>query len=321
LLGIEGISVLLIVIVLVVIVAKLIGGSAPGDQSITLDAFKVPGGTSLDTIGLAAVFGFLSFAGFEGAASLGEETDDPTRNIPRAIGTAVRVAGGFYIVCIIAQTWGFGTDAAGVKAFGSSSSPLGDLSKSYVGSGLSDLINLGATISAFASGLGTATAGSRILFAMARDGFASRRLGQASRRTGAPAGALAVVMTIGLAVVIVQRIVDTSPANAFFYPGTIGVLSLLVAYIVTNLGAIRFLFIAARRAPIWQLAIPIIAIAFLGYTIYKNVKGTSFPYDRFPLVVAIWLVVGAAITVVFPRLTRSIGESLARREGISTDDA
>jgi amino acid transporter len=155
---------------------------------------------------------------------------------------------------------------------------------------------------------------------MARDGFASRRLGQASRRTGAPAGALAVVMTIGLAVVIVQRVVDTSPANAFFYPGTIGVLSLLVAYIVTNLGAIRFLFIAARRAPIWQLGIPIIAIVFLGYTIYKNVKGTSFPYDRFPIVVAIWLVVGAAITVLFPRLTRSIGESLARREGISTDD-
>jgi amino acid transporter len=321
LLGLEGISVALIVILVVIIVVKLIAGSAPGDQGITADIFDVPAGTSLDTIATAAVFGFLSFAGFEGAASLGEETDNPRRNIPRAIGTAVLVAGGFYIVVIIAQTWGFGTDAAGVKAFGSSSSPLGDLSKSYVGSALSDLINLGATISAFASGLGTATAGSRILFAMARDGFASRRLGQASRRTGAPAGALAVVMTIGLAVVIVQRIVDTSPANAFFYPGTIGVLSLLVAYIVTNLGAIRYLFIAARRAPIWQLAIPIIAIAFLGYTIYKNVKGTSFPYDRFPIVVAIWLVVGAAITVLFPRLTRSIGESLARREGISTDDA
>jgi amino acid transporter len=321
LLGLEGISVALIVILVVIIVVKLIAGSAPGDQGITADIFDVPPGTSLDTIATAAVFGFLSFAGFEGAASLGEETDNPRRNIPRAIGTAVLVAGGFYIVVIIAQTWGFGTDAAGVKAFGSSSAPLGDLSKSYVGSGLSDLINLGAMISAFASGLGTATAGSRILFAMARDGFASRRLGQASRRTGAPAGALAVVMTIALAVVIVQRIVGTSPANAFFYPGTIGVLSLLVAYIVTNLGAIRFLFIAARRAPIWQLAIPVIAIAFLGYTIYKNIKGTSFPYDRFPIVVAIWLVVGAAITVLFPRLTRSIGESLARREGISTDDA
>jgi amino acid transporter len=316
LLGLEGISVILIVVLIVIIFVKLLAGSAPDDQGFTADVFKVPSGTSLDTVATAAVFGFLSFAGFEGAASLGEETDNPTRNIPRAIATAVLVAGAFYIVCIIAQTMGFGTDAAGVKAFATSSSPLGDLSKDYVGSGLADLVNLGATVSAFASGLGTATAGSRILFALSRDGFASRRLGQASRRTGAPVGALAVVMTIGLTVVTVQRIVGTSAANAFFYPGTIGVLSLLVAYIVTNVGAIRFLFIAARRAPLWQVVVPIVAIAFLGYTIYKNIQGTSFPYDRFPFVVAAWLVVGLVITVVFPGLTRNIGARLAAREGL-----
>ena len=70
-------------------------GSAPAGQGFTADIFKVPSGTSLDTIGFAAVFGFLSFAGFEGAAALGDETNDPRRNIPRAIGTAVLVAGGF----------------------------------------------------------------------------------------------------------------------------------------------------------------------------------------------------------------------------------
>jgi amino acid transporter len=319
LLSLEGISVTLILVLIVVIFAKVIGGSAPSDQGFTLSVFSPASGISLSAIAVASVFGFLSFGGFEGAASLGEETNDPTRNIPRAIGTAVLVAGGFYIVCIIAQTWGFGTDPAGVKAFGESSAPLGDLSKDYVGSALSDLINFGAMVSAFASGLGTATAGSRILFALSRDGFGSRRLGQASRRTGAPAGALAVVMTIALSVVVVQRIVGTSAANAFFYPGTIGVLSLLVAYIVTNVGALRFLFIAARRAPLWQIVIPLIAIAFLGYTIYKNIEGTSFPYDRFPYVVGVWLVVGIAITLVFPALTRSIGASLARSEGLAQE--
>jgi amino acid transporter len=319
LLGLEGISVLLIVVLVVVIFAKLIAGSAPHGQGLTADIFKIPAGTSLDTVATAAVFGFLSFAGFEGAASLGEETNEPRRNIPRAIGTAVLVAGGFYIVVIVAQTLGFGTDPAGVKAFGSSSSPLGDLSKSYVGGGLSDMINLGATISAFASGLGTATAGSRILFALSRDGFGSRRLGEASRRTGAPAGALAVVMVIAFVGVVAQRAIGTSAANAFFYPGTIGVLSLLVAYIVTNVGAIRFLFLAARRAPLWQIVIPLLAIAFLGYTIYKNVHGTSFPYNRFPIVVAIWLAVGIAISVAFPGLARSIGEGLARREGLAEE--
>ena len=98
-----------------------------------------------------------------------------------------------------------------------------------------------------------------------------------------------MVMVIAVGVVVVQRIVGTSAVNAFFYPGTIGVLSLLVAYIVTNVGAIRFLWIGARRAPLWQIPIPLIAIAFLVYTIDKQVSGQTFPYDRFPWVVAGWL--------------------------------
>jgi amino acid transporter len=311
LLGLEGLSVALIVVLVIVIFVKLAAGTAPSGQGFTTDIFKVPAGTSLDTVATAAVFGFLSFGGFDGAAALGEETDDPTRNIPRAIITAVLAAGGFYIVVIMFQTWGFGTDAAGVKAFGSSSAPLGDLSTMYAGKGLADAIDLGATISAFSAALAAATAASRILFALGRDGFGSARLGSTSERTGAPVGALAVVMVIALAVTIGQRIVGTNAVNAFLYPGTIGVLAMLVAYIVTNVGAIRFLFIAARRAPLWQIVIPIIGIAFLGYTIWKNIDGAAFPYNRFPIVVGVWLVIGLAITIVFPALTRRIGESLA----------
>jgi amino acid transporter len=89
LLTFEGISVTLIVVLMVVIVVKLIGGSAPDGQSINADVFKIPSGTSFSTVATAATFGFLSFAGFEGAASLGEETDNPRRAIPRAIRAAV----------------------------------------------------------------------------------------------------------------------------------------------------------------------------------------------------------------------------------------
>ena len=96
----------LILILMVVIVVKLIGGSAPHHQSITLDAFKIPAGTKFSAVASTSVFGFLSFAGFEGAASLGEETDNPRREIPRAIRTAVLASGVFYILCILVQTWG-----------------------------------------------------------------------------------------------------------------------------------------------------------------------------------------------------------------------
>jgi amino acid transporter len=313
LLTMEGFSVALIVILVVVIFVKLLGGSAPGGHTHSFgDAFSLPSGTSLDAVATAAVFGFLSFAGFEGAAALGEETNEPGRNIPRALFLAPLAVGIFYLFVILAQTLGFGTDAAGVKAFGSSSSPLGDLSKLYVGAGLQDAINLGAAISAFASGLGTATAGSRILFALARDGLPGSPLGRASARTGAPVAALAVVMTVGFGGLIAQRIAGTNATNAFFYPGTIGVLSLLVAYIATNLGAIRHLFIRARRRPLWELAFPVLGIAFLCYTIYKNVAGTSAPYDRFPWIVLAWLVVGALVVALAPGVARRIGVALTR---------
>ena len=137
-----------------------------------------------------------------------------------------------------------------------------------------------------------------------------------STRTGAPAGALAVTLVVGLGAVVVQRIAGVSAVNAFFYPGTIGVLSLLVAYIVTNLGAIRYLFIAARRAPLYEIVCPIIGIAFLGYTLYKNVSGVAFPYNRFWIVVAAWLLTGLAIVALSPGLAKRIGISLAREEGL-----
>ncbi len=316
LLGMEGISVVLILILMVVIVVKLISGSSPARQSITIDAFKIPGGVSVSAVASAAVFGFLSFAGFEGAAALGEETNNPRREIPRAIRAAVIGSGVFYILCILVQTWGFGADAAGAKAFSSSSAPLGDLAHSYVGSGMSDAINFGATMSAFASGLGAATAGGRILFALSRDTPLARAFGRASTRTGAPAGALAIVLIIGVGAIAAQRIAGVSAVNAFFYPGTIGVLSLLVAYIVTNVGAIRHLFIQARRAPRWEIVFPLLGIAFLLYTLYKNVQGVAFPYSRFPLVVGIWLLVGLLIVVATPKLAATIGASLARDEGL-----
>ena len=267
----------------------------------------------------AAVFGFLSFAGFEGAASLGEETNNPRREIPRAIRTAVIGSGIFYILCILVQTWGFGANAAGAKAFASSAAPLGDLAKSYVGSAMSDAINFGATMSAFASGLGAATAGARILFALSRDTPLRNALGRASTRTGAPAGALTVVLIIGVGAIVAQRIAGVSAVNAFFYPGTIGVLSLLVAYIVTNVGAISYLFIRARRAPLWEIVIPLLGIAFLIYTLYKNVQGVAFPYSRFPLVVGIWLVIGLAIVLATPRLAVQDRRFAGREEGLEPE--
>jgi amino acid transporter len=317
LLSFEGISVTLILILIVVIFWKVIGGSAPNGQAFTLKSFVPASGTTVGAVAFASVFGLLSFGGFEGAAALGEETDNPRRNIPLAIAAAVGFCGVFYTVVMLAQSLGFGIGAAGTKAFASSSAPLGDLSKQYVGSGMADAIDFGATLSAFASCLGCAAGASRMLFALGRDGFVTSRLGDASDRTGSPANALAVVMTLGLVATIAQRVNGTSAVNAFFYPGTMGVLAMLVAYFAVQIGAAKFLHLE-RREPRWRAAILVLATAAILYTLYKQIwPRPAHPYDVFPFYIAGWAVLGIAITLAFPALTRRIGENLSKAEGIA----
>ncbi|MBV9230807.1 MAG: APC family permease [Chloroflexi bacterium] len=298
----EGISILLIVILTIVI---LVRGGASG--SLTLQPFT-PGNQPFSNIGLAAVFGFLSFAGFEGAATLGEETRNPRRNIPIAILAAVIGTGLLYVVVTYAQTIGFGTSDAGIKTFGASTAPLGDLSLRYVGIVMATFINLGATISAFASALGTANASSRILFSMGRDGFVTERLGSTSGRTGSPVIAVAVVMIISLLIVLGwSRAPGINGAALFGFLGTIGVFLILVAYILTNVGAIRFFM--ARRLWTWQWIVPVAAILVLGYTLYSNLYPVPAPPNNLlPYVALVWLLIGLIIVLVSPALVRRIGE-------------
>jgi amino acid transporter len=310
----EGISVLLIAILTIIILVK---GGASG--SLTAQPFT-PGNQPFSNVGLAAVFGFLSFAGFEGAATLGEETRNPRRNIPIAILTAVIGTGIFYVAVTYAQTVGFGTSAAGIKAFSASTAPLGDLSLRYVGLVMSSFINLGATISAFASALGTANAGSRILFSMGRDGFLSERLGTTSRSTGSPFIAVATVMVIALAIVLVwSRAPGMNGATLFGYLGTIGVLLILVAYILTNIGAIRFFM--ARRLWTWQWLIPVVAILILAYTLYSNLYPIPQPpANLFPYVALAWLLIGLLVIFLSPALVKRIGERFKESEGLRIEE-
>src|SRR5215218_8688131 len=300
LLSMEGLTVTLIVVVVVVIFARVFAGTAPSGQSFTLSPFTPPSGVGLGTVALAAVFGLLSFGGFEGAASLGEETDNPRRDIPRAIATAVMTMGIFYTIVMLAQTLGFGVDKQGTESFAGSSSPLGDLSRSYVGPIMADAINFGVMVSAFASALGTATAGSRMLFALCRDGFLSRRLGETSDRTGSPANALVVVMVIAIVAFVAQRIGGVSAVNAFFYPGTIGVLCMLVTYIVVNVGALRFLFLG-RRVRVYEAIVPGIALAILVSFFSGSVsRALVFPFNFSPSFGGAWLVWELGIVLLVP---------------------
>jgi amino acid transporter len=319
LLTVEGITVLLILVVSVVVLVRLVAGSAPQGHGFTLSVFTVPSGTGVSTLFLGVVFGFLSFAGFEAAATLGEEARHPRRDIPRAIlGTAI--FGGVYFVFVTAiEVMGFGTDAAGVKSFAASGSLLGDLGTSYIGAWVGDLITIGAAVSAFGCALACSVGASRLAYALSRDGVGPARLAVVSQRRGTPHfAAAAVVAAIYLIIVVDAVVFGAKPFDVFLWSGTIGTLILLVAYALATIGAMRLLFFGGRRlVPAWEIVIPILALLVIGYTLYRNV----LPYPTgaaawFPVVCGVWLLAAVLFVLARPRVASRAGERLTREEGL-----
>jgi amino acid transporter len=308
-LAFEVVSVCLILVLMGVIYWHLAAGTAPGGQTLSGDVFVLPAGVSVSALALAAVAGFLAFAGFESAGSLGEESLVPTRMIPRAIITAVAFGAVFYVACIVAQTLGFGTGAAGVSAFQHSQAPLSELAERYVGTPLASLLNAGAVLSALGAGLGGVTVAARMMFAFGRDGLAARRLSGVSAATGVPQRALALEMVIGLALLTAFRLAGTSALNVFFYLATIGTLSLLVMYVLTNVAAAWHL---GRRSP-WQVVAPAGGVLIAGFVLYHNLWPVPPPpYEFFPYLVAGWLMAGLILTTVIPGFSAKAGDGLER---------
>jgi len=314
LLAAELVGAVLVTVLSVVILLRLGAGNAPAGHRLTTDFLLLPKGTDFGLIAGAAVFGFLAFAGFEGAATLGEETQDPTREIPRALKIAIAVVGAFYLLAISAQSLGYGTDPAGVAKFTSSGSPYGDLAGAYVGGWLASLLNLSACVSLFAILLGTVSAAGRILYALGRDSGGTRGVARLST-SGAPVVALGVAASLTLAIVLGERTTGAEVLDATFWALTAGTLLLLVAYVLATVGALRFLFLGpVARAPRWQVLVPVLALALIFYTIYKNAVGLDSPYSYFPYVVACWLLVGLGLVTLSPGLAERVRESLARSE-------
>ena len=141
--------------------------------------------------GIAAgmVFTVLAFGGFEGAATLGEETVNPRRNIPVAMFLTVVLAGLFFMLVAYCEVIGYGADGIGDLA--RADAPLNDLALRYASPQLATLIDLATATSAFSGVLGALAAAARVLFALGRAGLAPH-LSAVDPVHGTPARAIAL---------------------------------------------------------------------------------------------------------------------------------
>jgi amino acid transporter len=312
LLVMEGLGIVLITALTITIFARMGSGTAPGHETVSWTVFQLPAHTPFGTLGAAVVFACLSWAGFEGIATLGEETSDPRRNIPLALLGSILLTLPLFVIVMMAESNGFGASAAGAAKFAGSSTPLGDLARSFVGEWAARLLLFAAAASAFASLLGSCTAASRMLFAFSRDGLGPSWLSRLSR-TGTPSRAAIASLALGVVVNAAMAIKGTSSTNVYFYYATIGVLCLLVAYAMVGIAAASQL-VRTKRIIVLGAIPALVGSVFTGYVFYIQSTGQSSPYNTFPYYAGGWCVLGLLIVLASPGLARTIGERLSRAE-------
>jgi hypothetical protein len=165
---------------------------------------------------------------------------------------------------------------------------------------------------------------SRLAYAFARD---MRREGTEPRglagttKAGTPGTAAVLVLGVMAVILVVMAIAGGGDAfNAFLWSGTIGTLILLVAYVLTTIGAIKLVFVERRMpaVPMWQVVIPVLALVVLGYTLYRNVVPFPSPSDGAafwnPVVAGIWIVVCIVAVLAAGAAARRAGAALTRAE-------
>ncbi len=279
-LAIEGTSVAFIFLVAMLAMSK------KGFDSSQLHLAGLTG-NGLRTGLVLAIF---SFVGFESATAMGGEAQNPLKNVPRSVYLSTALSGAFFVVMSFIM----------VSAFKGGKYPDAPLLGLGTASGIPALgiiCSLFAMVSLFACALACATAVSRIVMAMGRDGLLHVSMGATHAKNETPhiAAASAILMFIVPSIMSARGI---AMSDVYGLNGTIATYGFLVAYICIAVGAIVFLARIKQPSPLVTVA-AILGIGMMGIAVYGSViPYQAAPYGWLPIAFAIYMAAGAVCWVL-----------------------
>lgn len=226
---------------------------------------------------------FFSFIGLDTVAAAGEETHNPTRNVPIGILSALLIVTVFYLLVALAA---LGAQPAAM--FEGQEAGLSVILKNVTGHAWPALVlSAGAVISVFSVTLVTIYGQTRILYAISRDGLIPKAFQKVHPRTLAPVGNTVIVC---LLVGAVAGLVDSTFLWDMVSMGTLTafiVVSLAVPVLRRKHGELPG---KGFRVPFGPYLVPGLSIIACLY-IMKDLSHTTFR------VFAIWM--GIAILTYF----------------------
>jgi amino acid transporter len=258
-----------------------------GEDGVSLSVFDPSQTGLLDLTGggvLGGVLlGILLFVGFEAAASIGEESHDPHRSIPRAVLFTIAAAAAFYVVMAFAFSMGYGQSAVEQGAWAADPAAVNTMATKYIGSWYATILDLVVILDAMALALAICVTMGRGFFALGRDGLLPSFFTKTSR-FGTPWAGNLVVAVGGIGLMLVSWLVDygstlflapdesgnlvpTLPDGfaTFILSATIGSLAVELVYLILAVAAFGLVRQAGNKP--WQYAVVAIAVLtpVLGY--------------------------------------------------------
>jgi amino acid transporter len=226
-----------VLVVLDVAIVGHRGAAALPAESFSPHAFLAPG------LGVAMMFAFMSFIGFESAALYGEEARQPTRSVPVATYASVLLIGVFYTVTSWVAVGGVGPD----RLVESAQKDLGNLfftlTGQYVGSVATEVLQVLVCTSLLAATLALHNGASRYLFALGREHVLPGALGRIHPKHGNPHRASLTLTAATVVVVSCFAVAGLDPytslSTSMVGLGTLGIVVLQAAAALSVIGFFR----------------------------------------------------------------------------------
>lgn len=272
--------------------------------SVFFDTLGAGGGDGYLGVFLAAsLSGLFLFYGFEACGDVAEEVADPTRQIPRAMILTILVGG----VSGLLSYAGYVLAAPDLQAIvdGEDTDPIPSILESSLGTAGSKVFLVVIVIAFLSCVLSLQAAGSRLLYAFARDRMlpASGWLSRVSDKHAVPTNALLVVCLVPLLIALFVYFQEDILARVTAF----AVLGIYVSFQAVVLAALRQRLKGWRPAGLWNLgtaglAVNVLALAYGVFAIILLIKpapGTETFLDRWIVAIGLAVVAGTGLLYLF----------------------
>ena len=294
-LGLFMIAEVVILLIMDFVVAAKGGNS--GLSAVAFQPSKVFGGAT----GVAILFAFSGFVGFEVAPVYGEEARDPKRTVSRATYIAVLLIAVFFSFTMWAIGVGYGPAGVTRAAAANPVNFVFSLNSRYVGSFTTDLMNYLVLTGLFAALLAMHNTTTRYLYSLARADVLPRPFARVHARSHAPHVASLAVTATTATIVAVFALFKADPfLDLFAWLVGLGTVALIALEVAVSVAVVAFF--RRTRADIrpWNTVIaPLLGLAGLGVALYLSIHNfdtltgvTSGPVTLLPWLIPLAAAIG-----------------------------